>query len=522
MLSPEEELAASRRLHWMSVLELHALSRGDKEALVDEDRRLNWRQVRDGVHAVAAELQSRGIGRGDRVFIHSFNNVQYVIALVAINAIGAIACPFNIRAAPAELDYLIPDSGAQLGFADDAGAQTLARSEMGQTVPLIRFGEEFADIVESRAEDDLPGAAEDDLPDLAESDTAFIIYTSGTTSAPKGAMLTHLNMISQTINTNRFAPPGGPDDCSMVVVPLFHIAGLGFVYPALLNGVKTVIAPPKVLAHTDALLDLLESEHVTNLFLVPTLWQALCTTPGIEERELSLKGLTWGASPASRETLRLMADTFPNAHINAAFGQTEMSPTTCSLPGDDSLRKMGSVGRPIGLVAARVVDPAGDDVRQGEVGEIVYRGPGFMQGYWNKPERTAEATTDGWFHSGDLVREDDDGFIYIVDRAKDIIISGGENISSVEVEQAVSAHPKVSDASVIGIAHPTWVETPLAIIVPADPTDPPTLDEIRDFLKDRIASFKRPTQLEIVEELPRNASGKLQKHRLREQFAAES
>jgi fatty-acyl-CoA synthase len=258
MLSPEEELAASRRLHWMSVLELHALSRGDKEALVDEDRRLNWRQVRDGVHAVAAELQSRGIGRGDRVFIHSFNNVQYVIALVAINAIGAIACPFNIRAAPAELDYLIPDSGAQLGFADDAGAQTLARSEMGQTVPLIRFGEEFADIVESRAEDDLPGAAEDDLPDLAESDTAFIIYTSGTTSAPKGAMLTHLNMISQTINTNRFAPPGGPDDCSMVVVPLFHIAGLGFVYPALLNGVKTVIAPPKVLAHTDALLDLLE------------------------------------------------------------------------------------------------------------------------------------------------------------------------------------------------------------------------------------------------------------------------
>jgi fatty-acyl-CoA synthase len=159
---------------------------------------------------------------------------------------------------------------------------------------------------------------------------------------------------------------------------------------------------------------------------------------------------------------------------------------------------------------------------KGEVGEIVYRGPGFMQGYWNKPERTAEATTGGWFHSGDLVREDDEGFIYIVDRAKDIIISGGENISSVEVEQAVSAHPKVSDASVIGIAHPTWVETPLAIIVPADPTDPPTLDEIRDFLKDRIASFKRPTQLEVVEELPRNASGKLQKHRLREQFAAES
>lgn len=154
------------------------------------------------------------------------------------------------------------------------------------------------------------------------------------------------------------------------------------------------------------------------------------------------------------------------------------------------------------------------------MGEIVYRGPGLMKEYWNKPEQTAQATHGGWFHSGDLVREDEEGFVFVVDRAKDIIISGGENISSVEVEHAVAAHPKVADASVIGIPHPKWVETPVVFVVPADPADPPVLEEIRDFLTDRIASFKKPTRLEVVAELPRNASGKLQKHKLREDFAA--
>ena len=334
-------------------------------------------------------------------------------------------------------------------------------------------------------------------------------------------MLTHMNMVSQTINTNRMSPAATADDVSMVVVPLFHIAGLGFIYPALLNAGRTVIAPPQVLMKIDALADLVEEERVTRMFLVPTLWQALCSLPGIRERNLPLTGATWGASPASRETLQLMADTFPNAVISAAFGQTEMSPTTCAQSGEESFRKMGSVGQPIGMVAARVVDPLGQDVPQGETGEVVYRGPGYMQGYWNKPEQTAEATAGGWFHSGDLVRVDEDGYYYVVDRAKDIIISGGENISSVEVEQAVAAHPKVADACVIGAPHPTWVETPVAIVIPADPQDPPTLEDVQEFVVGRIASFKKPTRLEVVEELPRNASGKLQKHVLRKEFVTD-
>lgn len=512
MMTPEEELAASRRLHWMSILELHAISRGDQDALVGEERRLTWRDVRNQVRAVSAELQRRGVNVGDRVFILSLNSVEYVIALLAINTVGAIACPLNSRSVSAELDYFVDDSGAVFGFVDDLGAAVRERSGIASEVSVICFGEEFQAIAES--------GAQPEAVDVAETDDAFIIYTSGTTSAPKGVLLTHMNMISQALNTTRTAPSGAPTDCNMVVVPLFHIAGLAFLYPCFLNGVKVVIAPPKALASMESLADLLETERVTNLFLVPTLWQELCSSPGVRDRDFKLKGLSWGASPASRETLQLMADTFPDAHISAAFGQTEMSPTTCSLPGEDSVRKMGSVGRPIGLVAARIVDPLGEDVRPGEMGEIVYRGPGLMKEYWNKPEQTAQATHGGWFHSGDLVREDEEGFVFVVDRAKDIIISGGENISSVEVEHAVAAHPKVADASVIGIPHPKWVETPVVFVVPADPADPPVLEEIRDFLTDRIASFKKPTRLEVVAELPRNASGKLQKHKLREDFAA--
>lgn len=509
-MTPEEELAASRRLHWMSVLELHAISRSDRVALVGEGRRLTWREVREQVHSVAAEMQERGIRPGDRVVVLSLNTVEFVIALLAINTAGAIACPINSRSVSAEVDYFVTDSGAKLGLADDMGAAVFAGAEAARELPLIRFGEEFRTIAEA--------GGTPDFVDVAETDDAFIIYTSGTTSAPKGAPLTHMNMISQALNTTRSAPPASSSDASMVVVPLFHIAGIGFLYPAFLHATKVVIAPAKVLAHIEALADLIEAEQVTNLFLVPTLWQALCSVPGIRDRRLPLRSLTWGASPASRETLQLMADTFPDGHISAAFGQTEMSPTTCSLPGEDSVAKMGSVGRPIGLVAARVVDPGGDDVAAGQTGEIVYRGPGLMRGYWNRPEQTAEATAGGWFHSGDLVREDADGYIFVVDRAKDIIISGGENISSVEVEHAVAAHPKVADASVIGVPHPTWVETPLAIIVPADPADPPELEEIREFLADQLAAFKRPTRIEVVAELPRNASGKLQKHKLRDEF----
>jgi acyl-CoA synthetase (AMP-forming)/AMP-acid ligase II len=213
-----------------------------------------------------------------------------------------------------------------------------------------------------------------------------------------------------------------------------------------------------------------------------------------------------------------MSRTFPSVEIVSAFGQTEMSSNTCFLRGEDAIRKMGSVGRPALGVEARILDEEGADVRRGEVGEIVYRGPTVMQGYHGKPEATAEAFADGWFHSGDLVREDPDGFIYVVDRLKDMLISGGENVYPAEVERALVTHPAVAEVAVIGVPHPRWVETPLAIVVPAAGAEVGE-EELIELCRQRLAGYKKPAAVVFVEELPRNASGKVLKRTLRDRYA---
>jgi fatty-acyl-CoA synthase len=210
---------------------------------------------------------------------------------------------------------------------------------------------------------------------------------------------------------------------------------------------------------------------------------------------------------------------FPHTEIISVFGQTEMSPVTTSLPGADAVRKIGSVGKVIPTIVARVVDDEMHDVKPGEVGEIVYRGPTLMAGYWNDPEATAEAFAGGWFHSGDLVRADEEGFLYVVDRKKDMIISGGENIYCAEVENVLAAHPGVADVAVIGVPHEKWGETPAAVVVARDASAPPTLDDLVGFSRDRLASYKKPTLLVLLDELPRNASGKVLKHELRARYA---
>jgi acyl-CoA synthetase (AMP-forming)/AMP-acid ligase II len=214
-----------------------------------------------------------------------------------------------------------------------------------------------------------------------------------------------------------------------------------------------------------------------------------------------------------------MSRTFPDADIVSLFGQTEMSPVTTSLPSEDAIRKIGSVGKPITTITARIVDDEMNDVAPGEVGEIVYRGPTLMAGYWDDPAATADAYAGGWFHSGDLVRADEEGFLYVVDRKKDMIISGGENIYCAEVENVIAGHPGVVEVAIIGVPHERWGETPLAVVVPADPATPVTLDDLVEWSRDRLASYKKPTAVAIVEELPRNAAGKVVKGELRARFA---
>ncbi|CAJ1587450.1 AMP-binding protein [[Mycobacterium] wendilense] len=342
------------------------------------------------------------------------------------------------------------------------------------------------------------------------------MYTSGTTGRPKGAMLSYQNLLGQTLTLARAFRLVRNDEVVAVTSPMFHIAAIGALVPDLIFGYPTVITPTGAF-DPEQFLDLLEAEGVTNAFLVPTQWQAVCASPSIPDRRLRLRTISWGAAPASTAILRAMATAFPDAANVCTFGQTEMSPVTTVLDGSDALEKLGSIGKPVPLVDVRIVDDEMNDVPRGAVGEIVYRGPQTMLGYWDNPQETAKAFHGGWFHSGDLVRADEDGFLYVVDRLKDMIISGGENVYCGEVEAAIADHPNVHEVAVVGSPHPKWGETPVAVVVPRDPAAPPSPADLIEFASTRLASYKKPTKVVIIDALPRNASGKVLKAPLREQ-----
>ncbi len=500
--------------HWVDHVARHAFSIPDDVAIRYEGSSITWAGLNDRVRRLAAAFAANGVGEGDRVAILTTNRPEFVEAVIAANALRAIAVPLNFRLAPAEVAYVLGNSGATV-IVTDAPLEPLARaaiSDDDDPPAVIVAGPEYEDLIAAHG----PASPSEAIE---ERDVALIMYTSGTTGRPKGAMLTHLNLLMQAITAIRTTAGSGADAVALCNVPLFHIAGIGGIVPSLLLGVRTVIMPT---APFDAqtTLDVIESEGVTGVFLVPAQWQVMCAHPDATRRTQSLRTITWGAAPASVSLLEEMARVFPHANILSAFGQTEMSPVTSVLEGDDAIRKMGSVGTRVPIIAARVVDDDMNDVHPGQVGEIVYRGPTLMAGYWNNPEATAEALEGGWFHSGDLVRQDEDGFFYVVDRKKDMIISGGENIYCAEVENVLAGHPQVADVAVIGARHERWGETPVAVVVAADSGRPPTLEDLSEFTRDRLASYKKPTAIVVVDELPRNAAGKVLKHELRDRYGA--
>lgn len=519
-----EQPYLARRQNWTNQLARHALMQPDKTALRFLGQTTTWGELDHRVSRLAGALSRRGVGFGDRVLILMLNRNEFIEAMLAANKLGAIAVPVNFRMTPPEIAFLVSDCEARVVVTESvlAGVATAVRDLDATLSTVIVAGGDTEDGVLGYGDliaEDGPLPEQVDIPN---DSPALIMYTSGTTGRPKGAVLTHTNLTAQAM-TNLFTI--GVDlnhDVGFIGVPLFHIAGIaGNVLSGLTLGLPTVLYPLGAF-DPDALLDVLEAEKVTGIFLVPAQWQAVCAAQRAKPRDLKLRALSWGAAPASDTLLKEMSDVFPGAEIFAAFGQTEMSPVTCMLLGEDAIRKLGSVGRAIPTVAARVVDEDMNDVKVGEVGEIVYRGPSMMSGYWNNPKATAEAFAGGWFHSGDLVRQDEDGYIWVVDRKKDMIISGGENIYCAEVENVLAAHPAIVEVAVIGRPHEKWGEVPVAVVALSRADDPLTLEDLDAFLTDRLARYKHPKAVEIVDALPRNPSGKVLKTELRERFSAQS
>ena len=502
----------------------------ERPAVSDGRRKLTYGQFDEQVTRLARALAEHGVGYGDRVAILMDNSIECAVSLFAPPRLGAIAAPINGRLTAAEIAYIVSDLEPTVVVADAPRVTKLGQvtSDAGVKcvmivgdVPADQRARLQAGAVAGYAEQVAAASPERLTTAIDGRDAAFILYTSGTTGRPKGAMLGHAGYVANTLGILHAMRMTSREELRHIGVPMFHSGGLNCILQQVVLGAPALITEPSGYA-PEALVDLWEKHRVFTAFLTPTQWQQVCNVPGIRDRDLKLGRLIWGASKPPRSVLTLMQQTFPGVPVYANFGMTETSGTTCSLAPGFALEKIETVGRPVGHIQVRVVDTQMRDVPVGEVGEIVYQGPPVMRGYWRNEKATAEAFAGGWFHSGDLGRFDEDGFLTVVDRLKDMIVSGGENIYASEVEAALATHPKVGEVVVVAVPHPKWVESPRAVVVPADPGDPPTLEELVEHIRPVLASYKRPTSLAIARALPRNSMGKLLRSQVKaEQLAAQ-
>lgn len=502
-------------------LSRHSRGKGHEVALVHGAVRRRYRELDERVSRLATVLRARGVRPGSRVAILGPNAMEVFETYLATARLGALCVPLNFRLTSAELGFLLADSGATVLVAHASLVPLVADAALDT---CLVFGGDPGSLPGREAYERALATTDGELAEItvSDSDPAFLMYTSGTTGRPKGAVLTHRNLLINALGY--LSQLGGhPDEHAvwLAATPLFHIAAVAGMLPTFLHGGRVVLAPP---GRFDAagMVTLMARERVTACFLVPSQWEEICALPDIADRDLaSLRRIICGAAPASHTLIRTLVETFLQAEVTTGLAQTECGPVTTVLPGRDMLRKLGSVGRPMFTVEARVVDDEMRDVPPGTVGEIVYRGPSVMREYWNRPEETAAAFRGGWFHSGDLVRMDEDGYYYLVDRKTDMIISGGENIYSAEVENVLAGHPGIDEVAVVGVPDPKWGEVPLVVVAAAVGKNPPTLDEIRAWCAPHIAGYKHPRRIAVVPELPRNSAGKVTKAWLRAEFAGD-
>ncbi|MEU2923768.1 long-chain fatty acid--CoA ligase [Streptomyces sp. NPDC007251] len=480
-----------------------------RTALIHGGQSTDYRTLHTRVTRLAHALRARGVRRGDRIAHLGPNHPAYLETLFAAGTLGAVFVPLNTRLAGPEIAYQLADSGAKALVYGPAHAGLVAGLP-GETD--VRTYLEIGDAYEQA----LAAAPEEPIDEpVGPDDTCLIMYTSGTTGRPKGAMLTHGNITWNAVNVlvdhDLIA-----DERALVSAPLFHTAGLNMLtLPVLLKGGACVLAEAFDPGTT---LDLIERHRITFMFGVPTMFDRIARHPRWADADLSsLRILTCGGSPVP--TPLIAAYQQRGLTFLQGYGMTEAAPGTLFLDAEHAVDKAGSAGVPHFFSDVRVVRPDLTPVDVGETGEVVVRGPHVMPGYWGLPEETEGAFADGWFRSGDAARVDEDGYVYIVDRIKDMIISGGENVYPAEIEDLLLAHPGIAECAVIGVADDKWGEVPRAVVVPADGADLDP-DEVLATLSGRLAKYKIPKSVVVADELPRTASGKLLKSRVRHRYGA--
>jgi fatty-acyl-CoA synthase len=506
-------VSCARRDTIGAALHRAAARHGARPALGFATRTWSFRDLDDAARRVARHLHGLGLAPGDRVAAYGRNSDAYLLLWLGCCYAGLVHVPVNYALTGTEVQYIVRQSGAVALFADAALEGNLGGARALGTLRCIgRFMDDGGADILSIAQAGPDGAFD---PQGSEDDLAQIVYTSGTTAAPKGAAMTHRAQLTEYLGTI-IALEYRAADRHLAALPLYHTAQMhAFTMPALLAGAFTVLIPAPV---PDQVLALVEAHGITSFFAPPTVWVSLLRHPDFDARNLTtLRQVYYGASIMPVPVLEELRRRLPGARLFNCYGQTEIAPLATTLHPDEAEARPGSVGRPVLTVETRVVDAAMNDVPPGTHGEIVHRSPQLCSGYWNNPEATAEAFAGGWFHSGDVGYFDADGYLYIVDRIKDVINTGGVLVASRDVEEALFTHPAVAEVAVIALPDPKWIEAIAAVVVLRQGMSA-TAEELVAHARTRLAPFKLPKRVIFVADLPRNTAGKLLKRELRRSY----
>lgn len=479
------------------------------EALKEGERSFTYKELDDAVRRVAAALHFRwGVAKGDRVGIITDNCPEYCITLLAAAKIGAVTVPLNSRFNGDELEYVINDCQVKTLVIDSPYLPVI--DSIRGKIPHVEHFFAISPAGDNYLSwEDLNREVADGGPPagpVEEEDVAVVMYTSGTTGRPKGAMITHFNLCNNVINVSRTLETKAGER-TLVAVPLFHITGTMFQFMHMMSVGGTVVLLRSF--KTQSMLELLAREKITFFIGVPTMYVLMLINPHFKELDMSsLKIAAYGGAPMSESTISQLFEHFPGLRLHNTYGATETTGSCTMMPHQQAITRITSIGLPFMVNEIKVMDEKGREFPPGEIGELWIKGPNVVKGYWNNPKATENEFVDGFWRSGDIGRLDQDGYVYLMDRKKDMINRGGEKIFCVEVENAICSHPKVQEASVVGVPDPIFGEQVKAVVVPK-PGEEIVAEEIQRYVREKLADFKVPKYVVMSDELPRNPGGKV-------------